>query len=35
RNVGDRVKVATWQLIELGRSRYAVAPPSGELQRRR
>ncbi|GFW47647.1 hypothetical protein TNCV_2828401 [Trichonephila clavipes] len=35
RNVGVRVKLATWQLIELRRSRYAVAPPGGELQRRR
>ncbi|GFV52957.1 hypothetical protein TNCV_2876251 [Trichonephila clavipes] len=32
RNVGDRVKLATWQLIELYRSRYTVEPPGGELQ---
>ncbi|GFW52708.1 charged multivesicular body protein 6 [Trichonephila clavipes] len=35
RNVGDRVKLATWQLIELCRSRYSVAPTGGELQRKK
>ncbi|GFS56259.1 hypothetical protein TNCV_2769331 [Trichonephila clavipes] len=35
RNVGDRVKLPTWQGIELCRSRYTVSPPGEELQRRR